>query len=154
MVRMTKVTEDMQMNGLVKCLKINGKKVGVEKAAHWACDYLAKHHEKAGMQALLKRKWPIVQYMNEEKLDKMSQEAKLTHLKQEIVMKHMRTHFGKRAFASRRKQRELRRTRNAESTDGLNEINQTNKEVNDDTEQLEDMAYNITSPEPIYEEHE
>ena len=83
------------------------------------------------MQALLKKKWPIVQYMNEDELYKMSQDAKLSQDRQEIVLKHLRAHFGRRAFASNRKQRELRRNTRAEPSDethdehDIEELNET-----------------------------
>jgi hypothetical protein len=91
---------------LGEALKINGKIVGVNEAARRACNYLATHHEESVMQSLLEKNYPVVKYMNEKKIEAMVKETRLNISNQEILMKHLRSHFGPKAFASRQKQRE------------------------------------------------
>jgi hypothetical protein len=58
------------------------------------------------MQSLLEKNYPVVKYMNEKKIEAMVKETRLNTSNQEILMKHLRSHFGPKAFATRQKQRE------------------------------------------------
>jgi len=93
---------------LGEAIKINGLKDGQEfDSARRACNYLAIHHPESMMASLKEKQYPVVEYMNETKLAAMWDDSNVNFTQEEAIQKHLRAHFGKKAFATRKKVRML-----------------------------------------------
>lgn len=93
-----------QKGWLRSTVKINGTRDGHEyDAARRFCLNLAKDYPEPMMDALKQANYPVVEYMNETKLAAMFEDAGLNLSQERALLQHMRDHFGKKAFATRKK---------------------------------------------------
>jgi hypothetical protein len=90
-----------------EALSHNGKKVGLDESSRRACDYLALHHKDSVTESLQGKGFPLFDTMSETRVAAMWQDANVSGSQEETILKHLRSHFGSKAFTTRKRVRML-----------------------------------------------